>query len=139
VPAYAGIPLTHRLLSSSVTVLTGARAGDGSWTKSMASAAASDTIVVLMGMTHLRNIAAELIAAGRPESTPTAVIRWGSYESQRTITGTLLTIADEADREGMRAPAVIVIGEVVRLREQLKWFQENVTEFECESLDFALT
>src|SRR5215813_1487740 len=138
VPAYAGIPLTHRLLSSSVTVLTGARAGDGAYLKNLAASAAADTIVILMGISHLREIACELIAAGRSESTPAAAIRWGTYETQRTITGTLLTIADEAERVGMRAPAVIVIGEVVRLRERLKWFEESVREFDCEAIDLAL-
>src|SRR6266567_6954121 len=79
VPAYAGIPLTHRDLSSSVAVLTGSRAGDGALAKSLAAHSSTDTIVVLMGVTHLNEIAGDLIAAGRSEETPVAVIRWGTY------------------------------------------------------------
>lgn len=125
VPAYAGIPLTHRELASSVTVLTGAHAGDDEGARDLATPLAA-TIVVLMGMTHLREIASDLIAAGRSADTPAAVIRWGTYDGQQTITGSLRTIADEADRAGMRPPAVIVIGEVVKLRERLKWFENSV-------------
>src|SRR6266404_6130274 len=76
VPAYAGIPLTHRELSSSVAVLTGAHAGDGAFRQNLAAVSA-DTVVILMGMAHVREIATDLIAAGRPIDTPAAVIRWG--------------------------------------------------------------
>ena len=131
VPAYAGIPLTHRGLSSSVTVLTGARAGDGTRTMNLASQTSADTIVILMGISHLREIAEELIAGGRSAETPAAVIRWGSYEAQQTVTGTLQTIADESERAGLRAPAVIVVGEVVKLRERLKWFEARANGYVC--------
>ncbi len=124
VPAYAGIPLTHRGLSASVAVVTGTRAEDGDDdSRSLASSAAADTVVVLMGVSRLRQIAAELVAAGRSPETPAAVVRWGTYEGQQTVTGTLRTIADEAERAAMRAPAVIVVGEVVSLRERLRWFE----------------
>lgn len=127
VPAYAGIPLTHRGLSSSVAVITGARGGDGAFEPgAFAHLATADTVVVLMGMAHLREIAADLVTSGRTLETPAAVIRWGTYVGQETITGTLETIADEAERAGMRAPAVIIIGEVVRLREHLNWFEQSV-------------
>jgi uroporphyrin-III C-methyltransferase len=127
VPAYAGIPLTHRGLSSSVTILTGARAGDGAYaSEALLKAASSDTVVILMGAAHLREIASDMMAAGREPSTPAAVIRWGTYDGQQIITGTLHTIADEALRAGMRAPSVIVLGEVVRLRERLKWFEKSL-------------
>lgn len=122
-PAYAGIPLTHRELSSSVAVVTGVRAEDKARGPSPASVAAADTVVVLMGMSRLREIAEELIAAGRSAETPAAVIRWGTYEGQQTVVGTLGTIKDEAERAGLRAPAVIVVGEVVTLRERLRWFE----------------
>ena len=124
VPAYAGIPLTHRDLSSSVAVLTGARKRDGTPRPNLAALSA-DTVVILMGVAHLREIAVEMIAAGRSIDTPAAVIRWGTYDAQQTISGTLQTIADEAEKAGMRAPAVIVIGEVVKLRERLKWFEDS--------------
>lgn len=124
VPAYAGIPLTHRDHSSSVTILTGARANDGEFKRNLLSSTAG-TLVVLMGVKHLREIADDLVAAGRSPETPVAVIRWGSYEGQQTIRGTLDSIADAAQEVEMRAPAVIVIGEVVRLRERLQWFEST--------------
>jgi uroporphyrin-III C-methyltransferase len=138
VPAYAGIPLTHRGLSSSVTIISGARAVDGAFSSQALSRAASvDTIVVLMGAAHLREIADELIAVGRAPETPVAVTRWGTYEGQQTVTGTLLTIADECERQAMRAPSVIIVGEVVTLRERLKWFERGVAQTGGEELENA--
>jgi len=81
-----------------------------------------------MGVTQLRRIAKELIAAGRSEDTPVAVIRWGTYETQQTIIGSLINIADRVERERLRAPAVIVIGEVVRLHDELDWFTESLIQ-----------
>ncbi len=131
VPAYAGIPLTHRGMSSSVTVITGARGGDGGFEPgALAHRSTADTVVVLMGVAHLREIAEDLVKSGRAPETPAAVIRWGTYDGQETVTGTLGTIADEARISGMRAPAVIIIGEVVRLRERLNWFEEKLVEEE---------
>ena len=138
VPAYAGIPLTHRGLSSSVAVITGARAADGAQTsEALANLAAADTVVVLMGVAHLREIANELMTAGRLPETPAAVIRWGTYDGQQTVTGTLRTIADEAERVGMRAPSVIIVGEVVRLRERLNWFERSLVGISDEELEAA--
>ena len=141
VPAYAGIPLTHRGLSTSVAVLTGSRRGDGAYPPAaFANLALEDTVVVLMGVTHLREITNDLITSGRSPEIPAAVIRWGTYEAQQTVSGTLRTIADEAERASMRAPAVIIVGEVVRLREHLKWFEQSlvgITEEESEAA-FAL-
>jgi uroporphyrin-III C-methyltransferase len=124
VPAYAGIPLTHRGVSSSVAVVTGARRETGEFSSAFTDLSA-ETIVVLMGISHLREIVHELVISGRSVDTPAAVIRWGTYDGQRTITGTLNTIVDETEREGIKAPAVIVIGEVVHLREQLQWFEQE--------------
>jgi uroporphyrinogen III methyltransferase/synthase len=128
VPAYAGIPLTHRGLSSSIAILTGANAGDGKLSEAVLKAHAADTIVVLMGIAHLREITEQLIALGRPVATPVAVLRWGTYESQQVVTGTLATIAGIAAAEGLRAPSIIVIGEVVRLQKNLSWFGEEFSE-----------
>jgi siroheme synthase len=125
VPAYAGIPLTHRGLSRSVAIVTGAQAGNDDLSDQLWRAASADTIVVLMGLRQLRRIGDELIAAGVSPSTPAAVIRWGTYDSQETIVGTLVSIADSVSRAGLRAPVLIVIGEVVRLREQLNWFEKS--------------
>jgi uroporphyrin-III C-methyltransferase len=129
VPAYAGIPLTHRALSSSVAFVTGTHADDGQHTSALANlAAAADTLVILMGMSRLEQITEELIAAGRSPETPAAVVRWGTYEGQQTVTGTLRTIRVEAERAGLLAPGVIVVGEVVALRERLNWFEQRATQ-----------
>jgi uroporphyrin-III C-methyltransferase len=132
VPAYAGIPVTHREVSSSFAVVTGTRIDDESNTNQITSLAHADTLVVLMGVSRLREISRRLIDAGRSPNTPVAVIRWGTYEGQQTVVGTLTSIADEAERARIRAPAVIVVGEVVRLRERLNWFETNIAGTEDE-------
>ncbi len=132
VPAYAGIPLTHRGSSSSVALVTGAQAGDGAMPTALSGVAHADTIVVLMGVSHLACIARELMSNGRSAETPVAVIRWGTYEAQQTTAGTLGGIAIEAERAGLRSPVVIVIGEVVRLRDELKWFETSFRGVACE-------
>ncbi|HEY3500776.1 MAG TPA: uroporphyrinogen-III C-methyltransferase [Polyangiaceae bacterium] len=121
---YAGIPLTHRDLSSSVTFITGSdRAGEAwspeAWKK---LATATDTICVLMGMRRLEEIAQAVIAGGRDPGTPVAVIQWGARPEQRVAIGTLANITATVQREGLKNPAVIVVGEVVRLREELRWY-----------------
>jgi uroporphyrin-III C-methyltransferase len=127
VPAYAGIPLTHRGLSSSVAVLTGSRGGDGAYcSRQFADQPTADTLVILMGVAHLGEIADDLMGKGRAPETPVAVIRWGTYDGQQTLCGTLRTIAREAERACLRAPAVIIVGEVVRLRERLSWFERGL-------------
>lgn len=128
VPAYAGIPLTHRGLSSSIAILTGANAGDGKLFEDLFNARAADSIVVLMGIRHLREITEQLIAVGRSAETPVAVLRWGTYESQQVVTGTLATIAGIAAAESVRPPSIIVIGEVVQLQKSLSWFGEELVE-----------
>lgn len=124
VPAYAGIPVTHRALASSVAFVTGHEdpsrpASRINW---QALATGVDTLVFLMGVGRLSEIAAQLIAHGRQPGTPAAVIRWGSTPDQETVVGTLATIAEEVARAGLGAPATLVVGEVVRLRERLRWF-----------------
>ena len=121
-PAYAGIPLTHRALSSSFAVVTGhddpagARGGPD-W---MRLATAVDTLVVLMGAATLPRIVAAIVAGGRAADTPVALIRWGTTEAQTTITGTLEDIVERA--EGLEPPVVAVIGAVVSLADHLAWF-----------------
>ncbi len=75
-----------------------------------------------MGIGRLAYITEQLIAHGRATDTPAAVIRWGTTPEQETVTGTLATIAAEVARAGLTAPAILVVGEVVRLRERLSWF-----------------
>lgn len=123
VPAYAGIPLTHRDLSSSATFVTGhedpSKTSSGiDWNK---LAAGSDTLVLFMGVRNLPEIAAALIKAGRNPKTPVAVIRWGTRAGQQTVAGILADIAAKA--EEVEAPALIVVGEVVGLRNELNWFE----------------
>lgn len=135
VPAYAGIPLTHRKLSKSIAILTGARAGDGGFPDSLAvQAGNAETIVILMGVRNLRQISAEFIAAGRGADLPVAVIRRGTYGEQETVIGTLETIAEKVARRKFAAPAVIVVGEVVRLSEKLWWFENKADDGSAQNL-----
>jgi uroporphyrinogen III methyltransferase / synthase len=124
---YAGIPLTHREFCSSFTVITGHQDPELEetgidWEQ---LARAQGTRVVLMGLKNIRQIMRKLVQHGLAESTPVAMVRWGTLPRQQTITGTAATIADEIQRTGFGAPAVTVIGEVVRLREQLNWFERR--------------
>jgi uroporphyrin-III C-methyltransferase len=124
VPAYAGIPLTHRAAASSFAVITGHEDPEREETRLRWQALAQgiDTLVFLMGVSRLATIAAQLIAYGRAADTPAAVIRQGTTPDQETVVGTLATIVADAERAGLTAPATLVVGEVVRLREQLSWF-----------------
>jgi uroporphyrinogen III methyltransferase / synthase len=131
-PTYAGIPLTHREYCSSFTVFTGHEAPDSDessidWEQ---LARTPGTKVVVMGLRHIRQIADKLVAHGMAASTPVAMIRWGTTARQESIEGTLATIGDVAEGVGFGAPAVTVIGEVVKLRERLNWF-ENRRLFGC--------
>ncbi len=124
VPGYAGIPLTHRRLASSFAVVTGHEdptkgAPHVDWSR---LATAVDTLVILMGARSLPRIAAKLVAGGRAPSTPVALIRWGTTEAQETVTGTLGDLADPRASLDLRPPLVTVIGDVVTLRAQLRWF-----------------
>jgi siroheme synthase len=124
VPAYAGIPVTHRAAASSFAVITGHEAPERDETRLRWQALAHgiDTLVFLMGVGRLAEIAQQLIAHGRPADTPAAVIRQGTTADQETVVGTLATIAADVAAVGLGAPATLVVGEVVRLRAQLSWF-----------------
>lgn len=126
-PAYAGIPVTHRTLASTVTLVTGHEDSEKpttvlEWPK---LASSHGTLVFLMGMKNLPGIVANLVAEGRPSTTPVAIIRWGTRASQQTVVGTLSDIVQKADAAKLEPPTVIVIGEVVRLRQQLNWFEQR--------------
>ena len=124
-PAYAGIPVTHRDYADHFEVITGHRRadGDGELEVTLPAFNPSKTFVFLMGMKNLKAITDGLITArGFPSSTPAAVISWGSTARQRTAAGTLENIAALAKEEGIAAPAIIIIGGVVSLRETLRWF-----------------
>jgi uroporphyrinogen III methyltransferase/synthase len=125
VPAYAGIPLTHRRLSSSFAVITGHGAEGRSAVNWENLATAVDTLVFLMGMKNLPEIVNRLVEHGRPPDTPVAVIREGTRPNQETIVGSLKDIVTKVKEQRLTPPAVIVVGEVVRLREKLCWFDNR--------------
>ncbi len=128
VPAYAGIPVTHRALSSSVAFITGHEdpAKPQSTVHWEHLAKAVDTLVIFMGIGRIGEISAQLVEHGKLPETPVAVIRWGSCERQETWTSTLAEVAALVDREKIQAPAIIIIGEVVGLRSQLQWFAADL-------------
>lgn len=127
VPAYAGIPVTHRGLASSLAVITGhedpGKADSGiNWEK---LATGVDTLVFLMGMQNLPEIIAKLVEHGRPPKTPVAVIEEGTKPAQKTVVGDLDNIVTRVKEHHLSPPAIIVVGEVVRLREKLGWFENR--------------
>lgn len=123
--AFAGISLTHRDLSSSVTFITGSDQDGKEWSPEawQKLATATGTICVLMGMRRLEEITAALLAGGRSRETPAAVVQWGARPEQRTIVGTLGDIAERARQAGLRSPAIVFVGEVVSLRSALAWYE----------------
>ena len=124
VPAYAGIPVTHRGLASGVAILTGhGPSKEGSAIQWAKLATGVDTLVFLMGVANLPTIVNELISHGRDPKTPCAAIRWGTTGEQRTVTGTLETIHDAVSTAGLTPPVILVVGEVVTLRKNLNWFE----------------
>ena len=127
-PAYAGIPVTHRHVSTSVAFVTGHEdptkgRTDVDWEK---LANGADTLVLYMGVGRLAEISAGLISAGREPDTPVACVRWGTVPEQRTVTGALEDIADKVAKAGLKPPAIIVVGDVVALREVgLDWYERR--------------
>ena len=126
-PAYAGIPLTHRGYASSVTVITGHEdpTKPGSVHNWQALAASANTLVFVMGMKNLPEISRQLCAAGLSPETPAALVHWGTTSHQRSLAATLRDLPAEAVAQGFTNPSVIVVGEVVRLRERLNWFERR--------------
>jgi uroporphyrin-III C-methyltransferase/precorrin-2 dehydrogenase/sirohydrochlorin ferrochelatase len=124
VPAYAGIPLTHRDFTSEVVFVTGhecvSNPSPVNWARYADSPA---SLVIFMGLHNLTSIVHALIEHGRDGQCPVAIIENGTTDTQRTIVAPLATIAQEAEAAGVRPPALIVVGRVVGLREKLKWFE----------------
>jgi uroporphyrinogen III methyltransferase/synthase len=122
--AYGGIPVTQREVSRSVTLVTGHHSskGDGAGL-GLANLGKEGTLVFYMGLSNLASIVQELKGIGRGGDTPAAVIEWGTFGRQRTITGSLDTIEAQATAAQVKTPAVCVVGEVVRFHEQLSWFE----------------
>ncbi|GAE36100.1 uroporphyrinogen-III C-methyltransferase [Halalkalibacter akibai] len=126
-PAYAGIPVTHRDFGTSFTMITGTgRAGNGedavNW---KAIVQGSDTIAFYMGTRNLAHICQQLIENGKDSSTLVAVIQEGTTNHQKTVTGTLETIARIVAKAEITHPAMIIVGNIVQLREKLNWFEEK--------------
>ena len=125
--AYAGIPLTHRDISKSVTFITGSDRAGKEWSPEAwrKLATATDTICVLMGMRRLEEIVHAILEGGRAAHTPAAVIQWGTRPEQRVITATLAELPERARNAGLKNPAIIVVGDVVALREELAWYDKK--------------
>lgn len=126
-PNYAGIPVTHRDFCSSYTVITGHEdpTKEESAIDWAALAKTPGTKIVLMGVERIRQIASKFVENGLPAKTPVAMVRWGTTGRQKTIEGTLATIADVVEKTGFTAPAVTIIGGVVSLRKKLNWFEQR--------------
>jgi uroporphyrinogen III methyltransferase / synthase len=119
IAAYSGVPLTHRAHTSVVTFVTGHKVADIDWDK----VGQAETLVIFMGLTTFEQIAREIIARGRSPETPAIAVRWGTRPDQETVAGTLATLPRAIQEHGLKPPATIIIGEVVRLREKLSWFE----------------
>ena len=119
VPAYAGIPVTHRGIASSFAVVTGHQAGGEQRWEELATAV--DTLVLMMGVASLRSTTEALISAGRDPQEPAAIVEWGTTERQRTLMGDVASIADIAEAAGIGSPATAIIGNVVLLRNEIAW------------------
>jgi uroporphyrinogen III methyltransferase/synthase len=119
IAAYTGVPLTHREHTSAVTFVTGHAVDEIDWDR----VGMSETLVIFMGLTTLPQIARELITRGRAADTPAMAVRWATRADQETLVGTLATLPALIEERRMKPPATIVVGEVVRLREKLDWFE----------------
>ncbi len=126
-PAYAAIPITHRDYASTVTFITGHESDEKTQEAINYDALATigGTLVFLMGVKNLEYIAERLQANGLPGNTPAALIQWGTAPFQKTITSTIKDIAINARKEGIKPPAILVVGQVVKLREQIMWLEKK--------------
>ncbi|MDU5647335.1 MAG: uroporphyrinogen-III C-methyltransferase, partial [Veillonella sp.] len=126
-PAYAGIPVTQRAMATSFAVVTGhedpTKAVSGIHWEGLATAV--DTLCFVMGVGNLPTIAEKLMAHGRPANTPVALIRWGTKPVQEVLVSTLEHVVEDVEKAQLKAPAIIVVGDVVNLREQLQWFDNK--------------
>ena len=125
VPAYAGIPVTHRGVARSFHVFTGHTMEDGTWHNFEAIAKLEGTLVFLMGIKTLPIIVSDLVKNGKNPETPVAIIEKGATADQRVTVGTLENIIEKAKERKIVPPAITIIGEVVNLRETFKWFEDK--------------
>jgi uroporphyrinogen III methyltransferase/synthase len=130
VPAYAGVPVTHRLIASAFTVFTGHENPEKPESSidydALAAAARLGTLVLMMGVSNLEPITAHLIKVGIAAETPALCVEWGTTPQQRIVEGTLNTLARLVEEAGLQPPAITIIGEVVRLRGLgVQWFSPS--------------
>jgi uroporphyrin-III C-methyltransferase len=121
-PAFAGIPVTHRGLATSVAVVTASGSG-GQPVELRRVATAVDTLVVLMAAGRLAEVCSSLIDAGRAASEPAAIVQWATTRKQRAVISTLADLPDRARQAGVKAPATLIVGGVVNLSALLDWFE----------------
>ena len=124
-PAYAGIPVTHRAHSTSLTLVTAHESDESTGIKWPALAQLDGTIVFMMGFANLPSIVAKLVEHGMPTDRPVAVISNATRTDQRTVSGTLNSIVPLVEKAKLQTPALIVVGEVVRVREAINWFESK--------------
>ena len=131
VPAYAGIPLTHRSVSRSVTIVTGHTVGKNRVDQDWNALSKSETLVILMGMRNMGTITRRLLTEGMPADTPAAVVQRGTHADQRSVTGTLSTITQKA--ADLASPGIIVIGETAKFADQLSWVTSDTDHNQLNS------
>lgn len=147
VPAYAGIPVTHRDHASSLSIITGHESPEKLehsiyWDK---VTNATGTLLFLMGVAKIDYISKQLMKHGKSADTPVALVRWGTTPEQQTLVGTLGTIAELVKRTNFQSPAIIIVGDVVKQREALQWYEKMplfgmrilVTRARAQASDFA--
>jgi uroporphyrin-III C-methyltransferase/precorrin-2 dehydrogenase/sirohydrochlorin ferrochelatase len=123
--AYAGIPLTHRDYAQSCVFVTG-NTQDGALDVDWAAIVRPrQTVVIYMGFQNLAELCRQFILHGLPPATPAAIVQQATTREQLVVTGDLATLAESAARAGLRPPTIIIVGDVVRLRERLRWFEEH--------------
>ncbi len=125
--AYAGIPITHRRLASTACLVTGHECPDkpDPDLDYEALAKSRGTLAFYMGVANMQRICTNLIECGLNRQTPAVAIQWATTAKQRVVTGTVETLPESCKEANLRPPAMVIIGEVVRLRERLRWFQPN--------------
>ncbi|MFB4164089.1 uroporphyrinogen-III C-methyltransferase [Alteribacillus sp. JSM 102045] len=122
VPAYAGIPVTHRAFGGTLAMVTGHLPNERETEQWSALALGIDTLVFYMGMNQLETISFRLIEGGKSADTPAAAVEWGTTSRQRTVTASLKSLPFEVNKAKLSNPAIIIVGEVVRLRDNINWF-----------------
>ena len=129
-PAFAGVPLTYREHGSFVAFVTGHEdesKGESAvpWNELAAAARHGGTLVILMATARMRATLDRVLAAGLPDETPAVAVQWATTAAQKTVSATVATLADESAREGIGAPAVIIVGEPAGMREHLQWAERT--------------